>query len=173
MAMQSRSRRSIAGWTCADTSETAMNSPDARCAAVSSPGTRNAPRPTLRPLAVAKPALFAACCVPFATLALSAFEVGGGLGLGPNPIEALIHGFGEWGLRLLLATLALSPLRAASGAGWVLGLRRMLGLFAFGYLALHFLTWLVFDRWLDAASIVADIAKRPYITVGFVGLTLL
>jgi sulfoxide reductase heme-binding subunit YedZ len=81
--------------------------------------------------------------------------------------------FGKWGLRLLLVTLAITPLRVTLRAPLLLGLRRMLGLFAFTYLALHFLTWLVLDRWLDLASVLEDVAKRPYITVGLTALTLL
>jgi methionine sulfoxide reductase heme-binding subunit len=126
----------------------------------------------LRRLTAAKIAVFAACSLPLVFLLLRGFGIGG-LSLGPNPTEAVMDVFGKWGLRLLLATLAITPLRVTLRAPLLLGLRRMLGLFAFTYLALHFLTWLVLDRWLDPASVLEDVAKRPYITVGFTALTLL
>ncbi len=126
----------------------------------------------LRPLTLAKIVVFAACCLPFAFLLLRGAGVGD-LSLGPNPTEAVMDVFGKWGLRLLLVTLAITPLRVTLRAPLLLGLRRMLGLFAFTYLAMHFLTWLVLDRWLDFASMLEDVTKRPYITVGLTALTLL
>ncbi|HHI77041.1 MAG TPA: sulfoxide reductase heme-binding subunit YedZ, partial [Gammaproteobacteria bacterium] len=74
---------------------------------------------------------------------------------------------GDWALRLLLATLAMTPLRRLLHAAWPLRLRRMLGLYAFFYASLHFLIWLVLDQELRWDAILADIAKRPYVTVGF------
>lgn len=119
-----------------------------------------------------KPALFVLCAAPLAWLLARAAGVGG-LGLGANPIDDLMDRLGEWGLRLLLATLCVTPLAVSLRKPWLMGLRRMLGLFAFTYLALHFLTWLVLDQWFDPGAIVADIAERPYITVGFTAFTLL
>jgi sulfoxide reductase heme-binding subunit YedZ len=119
-----------------------------------------------------KPALFLLCSLPLAWIAARAFELGG-LGLGANPIDELQDRLGEWGLRLLLATLCVTPLAVSLRKPWLLGVRRMLGLFAFTYLVLHFLTWLVLDQWFDLAAIAADIAKRPYITVGFTAFLLL
>lgn len=87
--------------------------------------------------------------------------------LGANPIEKITRSTGYWTLTLLLATLAITPLRRLSGWNWLVRLRRMLGLFAFFYGSLHFLTYLVLDQFFDWAAIVADIVKRPYITVGF------
>lgn len=116
--------------------------------------------------------LFGACLAPFAWLVARAIGLGG-LGLGANPISELLHTLGLWGLRLLLSTLCITPLAVELRKPKLMGLRRMLGLFAFAYLALHFLTWLVLDQWLSAARIVADIVKRPYITVGFTALLLL
>jgi sulfoxide reductase heme-binding subunit YedZ len=119
-----------------------------------------------------KAVLFVLCAVPLAWLAVRAFGVAG-LGLGANPIEELLHQLGLWGLRLLIATLCVSPLAVALHQPRLMSLRRMLGLFAFTYLALHFLTWLVLDQWLSLSRIVADIAKRPYITVGFAAFLML
>jgi methionine sulfoxide reductase heme-binding subunit len=121
---------------------------------------------------LAKPGLFAACLLPLAWLVVRLFGVGGA-GLGANPIDELMDRLGEWGLRLLIATLAVTPLAVTLRKPWLMGLRRMLGLFAFTYLGLHFLTWLVLDQWFDLGSIGADLAERPYITVGFTAFALL
>lgn len=119
-----------------------------------------------------KPALFLACALPLAWLLARASGLAG-LGLGANPIDELQDRLGEWGLRLLLATLCVTPLAVTLRKPWLMGLRRMLGLYAFTYLVLHFLTWLVLDQWFDLRAIAADIVKRPYITVGFVAFALL
>jgi sulfoxide reductase heme-binding subunit YedZ len=110
--------------------------------------------------------------VPLAWLAASAFEVAGA-SLGPNPVEALLHGLGSWGLRLLLLTLCIRPAAVLLRQPRLMRLRRLVGLFAFTYLVLHFLVWLGLDRAFDFGTIGADIAKRPYITVGFTALLLL
>lgn len=91
--------------------------------------------------------------------------------LGPNPIETATHTTGAWALYLLLATLLITPLRRLLRLGWLLRFRRLLGLLSFGYASLHFLIWCL-ERSLgegaDAApTLAADLAKRPYITVGF------
>lgn len=119
-----------------------------------------------------KPAVFLLCLVPLASLVLRTLEVGG-TGLGANPVETVQDTLGQWGLRLLLITLAVTPLRDWFNAPWLVLLRRMLGLFAFFYVLLHFLTWLILDQGLYWSEIVADIAKRPFITVGFLALLLL
>jgi methionine sulfoxide reductase heme-binding subunit len=119
-----------------------------------------------------KPVTFLLCTLPLAWLVGRAFEIGD-LSLGPNPVEALIHGLGSWGLRLLLITLCVRPVVVLLRRPRLMRLRRMLGLFAFTYLGLHFLSWFVIDRALDLAGILPDIAKRPYITVGFTALLLL
>ncbi len=93
--------------------------------------------------------------------------------LGANPIEAVEHATGAWALRLLLATLAVTPLRRLAGWQAIATQRRTLGLFAFAYVALHFFTWSVLDNGLEWASIVEDIAKRPFVTVGFTAFVLL
>jgi sulfoxide reductase heme-binding subunit YedZ len=119
-----------------------------------------------------KPLLFLACLMPLAWLLARAFGVAGG-GLGPNPIDEIQDRLGDWGLRLLLATLCVSPLAVELRKPWLMGTRRMLGLFAFTYLGLHFLNWLVLDQWFDLQAILGDIARRPYVTVGFVALMML
>jgi len=120
----------------------------------------------------ARPLLFLACSLPLAWLAARAFGLAGH-GLGANPISELIHQLGLWGLRLLLVTLCVTPLTVTLRKPKLLQFRRMLGLFSFTYLALHFLTWLVLDQSLRPAAILADIVKRPYITVGFAALLML
>jgi len=92
---------------------------------------------------------------------------------GANPVETLTHHTGLWGLRFLLLTLAVTPLRRLTGWNWLIRFRRMLGLFAFFYVCLHLGIYLVFDHFFDWRAIGADIVKRPYITVGFLAFLLL
>jgi sulfoxide reductase heme-binding subunit YedZ len=120
----------------------------------------------------AKPLLFLLCSLPLSWLVARAFGIAG-MGLGANPVDELQDHLGQWGLRLLLVTLCVTPLAVTLRAPWIMGLRRTLGLFAFTYIALHFANWLVLDRWFDGSAILADIAKRPYVTVGFAALLLL
>lgn len=94
-------------------------------------------------------------------------------GLGANPIEALLHVMGRWGLAFLLLSLAVTPLRRATGWNPIIRTRRLLGLFAFFYATLHFLVYLVLDQGLAWSFILEDIAKRPFITVGFSSFILL
>jgi len=119
-----------------------------------------------------KPVLFLLCLLPLAFLLLRAFAVAG-FGLGANPIEELLHELGRWGLKFLLLSLSITPLRRWTGWNWLLRFRRMLGLFAFFYIILHFLTYAILDQSLDIAAIVEDVIKRPYITLGMTGLLLL
>jgi sulfoxide reductase heme-binding subunit YedZ len=90
-----------------------------------------------------------------------------------NPIEYVTRELGETALRLLLASLALTPLRILSGLGWPVTLRRLLGLFAFFYVCLHFAVWIVLDHFFDWRTMADDIVKRPWITVGVAALLLL
>lgn len=113
--------------------------------------------------------VFLVCLVPFGVLVWDALTQN----LGANPVEALQHRTGDWTLRFLLIVLAVTPLRLVSGWTLVLRLRRMLGLFAFFYACLHFLVYLVLDLQFDWSTVGHDIAKRPYITVGFTALVLL
>ena len=87
--------------------------------------------------------------------------------LGANPVEAITHHTGDWALRLLLVTLAITPLRRFTGWIELIKLRRMLGLYAFFYALLHLLTYFILDRELQLAGLWEDIVERPYITVGF------
>ena len=121
---------------------------------------------------VLKIPVFLLCLLPAVKLALETFGVAG-LSLGANPVEALIHGLGIWGLNFLLITLAVTPLRRLTGQAWLLRFRRMLGLFAFFYILMHFLTYAGIDQRFDLDTIFEDIVERPYITVGFTALTLL
>lgn len=120
-------------------------------------------------MAVLKRGIFLVSLIPLLRL------IGDGvLGqLGANPIEKIIRTTGYWTLTLLLVTLAVTPLRRLSGWSWPGRFRRMLGLFAFFYGCLHFLSYLVLDQFFDWPAIVKDIAKRPYITVGFAAYLLL
>ena len=119
-----------------------------------------------------KALLFLLCLVPAGKLALELFEVAG-LSLGANPVEELIHRFGIWGLNFLLITLAVTPLRFLTGRNWLIRFRRMLGLFAFFYILMHFLTYAGLDQRFDLAVILEDIAERPFITIGFIAFLLL
>lgn len=119
-----------------------------------------------------KPVVFLVCLLPLVFILLRAFEVAG-FGLGANPIEELLHQLGRWGLKFLLLGLMITPLRRWTGWNWLLRFRRMLGLFAFFYIVLHFLTYAVLDQGLDIAIIVEDVIERPYITLGMTGLLLL
>lgn len=116
-----------------------------------------------------KPLVFVACLLPLAWLLWLTWQ--GQLGV--NPVETLSHRTGDWSLRFLLLTLAVTPLRRLSGWNRLQRFRRMLGLFAFFYVGLHFAVYLVFDQFFDWQAIVADVAKRPYITVGFTAFLLL
>lgn len=116
--------------------------------------------------------LFLVCLLPLAKLALETFGVAG-MSLGANPIEELIHRFGIWGLNFLLITLAVTPLRRLTGKNWLIRFRRMLGLFAFFYVLMHFLTYAGLDQRFDLPVILEDIVERPYITIGFAALLLL
>lgn len=87
-----------------------------------------------------------------------------------NPISFITNWLGDWALRLLLASLALTPLRLLSGMAWQMPLRRLLGLFAFFYVGLHFSVWLAVDHFFDWRQMGTDIVKRPYITVGMAAL---
>ena len=94
-------------------------------------------------------------------------------GLGANPIETLTHETGEWGLRLLLLSLAVTPARRLFGWAWIAPYRRTLGLLAFSYATLHMLMYFAVDLFFDWTAIVEDVFERPYITAGFTAFTCL
>jgi sulfoxide reductase heme-binding subunit YedZ len=110
-----------------------------------------------------------ACATPAAWIAVRAATGG----LGANPIERILNDTGWWTLALLLASLAPTPIRILTGWGGAVRWRRMVGLSAFGYAVLHFATYALLDQTLDLPAIVEDIAKRPFIAVGFAALVLL
>jgi sulfoxide reductase heme-binding subunit YedZ len=116
--------------------------------------------------------VFLLCLLPLGKLALEIFGVSG-MSLGANPIEELIHRLGKWGLNFLLITLAVTPVRKLTGMNWLIRFRRMLGLFAFFYLLMHFLAYAGLDQRFDLPVIVEDIVERPYITIGISALLLL
>jgi methionine sulfoxide reductase heme-binding subunit len=119
-----------------------------------------------------KPAVFAASLVPAALLLCGALGWFG-QDLGADPVAKLLHSCGKTGLNFLLLTLLITPARRLTGWNNLIRLRRMLGLFAFFYLLAHFTVYLVLDRQLDYHSVLQDIVKRPYITIGFAALLLL
>ncbi|MGD8557013.1 MAG: protein-methionine-sulfoxide reductase heme-binding subunit MsrQ, partial [Chromatiales bacterium] len=93
--------------------------------------------------------------------------------LGANPVETLTHDTGDWALRFLLLSLAVTPLRLLTRRAWLIRYRRMLGLFAFFYAFLHFTVYLWIDQSFLWSEIAADILKRPYITMGFAAFLIL
>ena len=116
-----------------------------------------------------KPILFILCLAPLARLVFFAFTDQ----LGANPIEFVLRSLGTWTLTMLLITLSITPLRRISGWNSLIRVRRMLGLFAFFYASLHFLTYAGVDQSFDLSAILADVVKHPYITVGFTCFVLL
>jgi sulfoxide reductase heme-binding subunit YedZ len=118
-----------------------------------------------------KPLVFLACLAPFALVVGDTLGVTGSLGA--NPVEEILDRLGNWALRFVLITLAVTPLRQLTGRNWLARFRRMLGLFAFFYALMHFLTWLVLDQGMLMTAIIEDIVKRPFITIGMVALLLL
>lgn len=116
-----------------------------------------------------KVAVFVICLAPLGTLVYRALQ---GL-LGANPVEFLQHATGLWTLRFLIFTLTITPLRKTLRIPELIRFRRMLGLFAFFYVCLHFLTYIGPDQSFDLAAMWKDVEKRRYITVGFLGFVLL
>lgn len=116
-----------------------------------------------------KPIAFTLLALPAASLVYGLFASS----LGANPVETITHVTGEWGLRLLLLTLACTPIRKLTGFTSIMRLRRMFGLYAFFYASLHLLTYAVLDAGLDIGYIIEDVVKRLYITVGFAAFVLL
>ncbi len=119
--------------------------------------------------------LIAICCVPglIGIAAMTSDVLQHTRYFGSNPIKELEHFLGDWTLRLLVATLVVTPLRRMTGWVWLTRHRRTLGLFAFGYLVLHWLTYVLLDVQLDWAELVTDLKKRPYIMIGMSALMLM
>ena len=113
--------------------------------------------------------VFTLCLLPLARLVY----LGASGGLGANPIEFITRSTGTWVLVGLMVTLSVTPLRRLTGRADFIRYRRMLGLFTFLYASLHFVTYIWLDQFFDPASIVKDIIKRPFITVGFTAFVLL
>ena len=112
---------------------------------------------------------WAVCLLPIAWLVQRALTGD----LSANPISFVTNWLGDWTLRILLASLAMTPLRILFGWSWPISLRRLLGLFALFYAAMHFGVWLALDHFFDWPQMGADIVKRPYITVGMAALVLM
>ena len=116
----------------------------------------------MKPIVLLKRVIFAAALIPAGTLVVDAFRGK----LTANPIDFITDTTGVWAIRLLITTLSITPLRRLTGWNPIIQLRRMLGLFAFFYATLHFLTWSVLDWFFDVRSMGEDVVKRPFITLG-------
>jgi methionine sulfoxide reductase heme-binding subunit len=116
-----------------------------------------------------KAAVFLICLLPLASLGWRGLQNG----LTANPIEFITHATGDWTLRFILITLCVTPFRKLLGLPELIRYRRMFGLFAFFYGCLHFTTYIWLDKFFDLKEVWKDIAKRPYITVGFLAFVLL
>jgi sulfoxide reductase heme-binding subunit YedZ len=124
--------------------------------------------PPAKQVSLIKGAVFIAALLPFVWglwLVLRQVPV--------DPLEYITHETGDWALYMLCITLAVTPLRRLSGWNWLVKLRRMLGLFTFFYALLHFIAFLWFDHFFDVAAMLRDVAKRPFILVGFTAFVLL
>jgi len=116
-----------------------------------------------------KPVIFLACLGPLGRLAWKGFH---GM-LGANPIEVITHSTGDWTLTFLLVTLSITPLRKLTRQYWLIGLRRMFGLYAFFYGTLHLTTYVWLDKFFDVHEMLADVAKRRFITAGLTAFVLM
>lgn len=130
-------------------------------------GQLKAPHFTVKSLV--KPGVFVLLGLPFVWLVFALLSNR----LGANPIEAVTDFTGEWALRMLMLSLAMTPLRMLFRKPWPIRYRRMIGLYAFFYVFTHLLTYVVLDQQLDVAAIFADVFERPYITAGTVAFLIL
>ena len=122
--------------------------------------------------------VFALCCVPLGVLLWDAFHNGlagfpNNMDFGANPIEFITHRTGDWTIRFIVLTLAITPLRQILRQPQLIRFRRMLGLFAFFYACLHFATWIGLDKYFDWTEMWKDVVKRRFITVGFAAFVLM
>jgi sulfoxide reductase heme-binding subunit YedZ len=125
-----------------------------------------------------KPLIFLLCLVPAGLVITDLYEITGTLGA--NPVEAMLDRLGNWAIRFIMITLAVTPLRKLTGWNWLTRFRRMFGLFTFFYVLMHFLVWLMLDRGLYFSTfadvlpeVVEDLTERTFITLGFTALVLL
>ncbi len=116
-----------------------------------------------------KPIIFILCLMPFALLMFNAINNN----LGPNPAEEITRTLGDWAIYFLLIGLSISPAKKIFKQIWLIRYRRMVGLFAFFYVSMHFLSYIWFDQFFNVDEIIKDIIKRPFITLGFLGYLLL
>ena len=123
----------------------------------------------MKPIVLLKRAIFAAALIPAAALLVDAFRGQ----LTANPIDYITDTTGDWAIRLLIATLSITPIRRLTGWNPIIQLRRMLGLFCYFYATLHFLTWSVLDWFFDFRQMAEDIGKRPFITLGMATFVML
>ncbi len=123
----------------------------------------------MKRLKLTKTIIFLAALIPLARLVWKALHDA----LGANPIEVITHSTGDWTLIFVLTTLSITPLRQITRQYWLIGLRRMVGLFAFFYGSLHFLTYIWLDKFFDLHEMLKDIEKRRFITVGFAAFVLM
>jgi sulfoxide reductase heme-binding subunit YedZ len=121
---------------------------------------------------VAKLSVFVACLTPFVLIGMRAFEVGD-MTLGPNPIDVVVHTMGKTSLNILLISLSISPARRLLHYNFLIRFRRMIGLFSFFYLTMHFTAYAVLDLALAWDTLLEDILERPYITVGMLAFVLM
>jgi len=120
-------------------------------------------------LRILKIFIFLAALVPLESLVWKFFHDG----LGANPIEVITHSTGDWTMILILTTLSITPLRKLTRQYWLIGVRRMIGLFAFFYGCLHFTTYIWLDKFFDVHEMIKDVYKRPFITAGFTAFVLM
>jgi len=124
--------------------------------------------PSPKQVSLIKGAVFVAALIPFLRVAWLVFRQ-----VPVDPLEFITHETGDWALYLLCITLAVTPLRRITSWNWLIKLRRMLGLFTFFYALLHFIAFFWFDHFFDLAAMLRDVAKRPFILVGFTAFVLL
>ena len=115
-----------------------------------------------------KPVVWILCLTPLSYLVFSLYQ-----DLGANPVETITNFTGIWTLRLIMITLAITPLRWMTGINQLINYRRIVGLFAFFYGCLHFTTFFLFDHQFDFAAMWEDVKRRPYITAGFTAFVLM
>jgi sulfoxide reductase heme-binding subunit YedZ len=126
---------------------------------------------------IGKPIVFLLCLVPVLLVAGDAIGITGQLSA--NPVEDILDRFGNWAIRFIMITLAVTPLRKVTGWNWLQQFRRMLGLFTFFYAFMHFLVWLLLDRGLAVdpafqwAMVLEELTERTFITIGYAAVVLL